>query len=397
MQKCPVCMQEFSGEYDVCPHCGCVINVKNTDGADPQQSPIGQKKPQKKTGRAVLAAVLVVCIAAGTAVFCIRANRKKVEAAGSTTPVSVSAEETAASFASKEDLIQKLSEAADYDILSFFCKDFDANGSPEGFAICGELSSERCNTSSYDVSSVSMFLDQYQLWYVDSRQTLLLDEKQEEGLPLEIICAKAIPITYEADDCAFMIADTSMHIMYTLYALDKNGDPTERVTGFDFEPALVPEPFGNWIQLREAYGTFGCRFSYFTFDLKERRFVRLGGSEITESDLKRVDGTEKAFDILADENAIIDSILYRSNGIVNINYYCGDLVSDDFDVRDPDSSGMFARAAITLLIRDGKAQLYETQDEEGIGMNFYPKDSPFSEVSDEDHDDRTVTPDRFPY
>ena len=360
--------------------------------------------PHKK--RWLLLAVIPVILAACVTAYCIHNAIENKPSVGSTDAVNTTSESMKQNVpetksepvsVSRETLKQLVSEQADYEILSFFCADYNADGSPEAFAVCGETDSDYTSDSDRG-DDVTLVLTKYQLWFVNGQKTKLVEETVDDSRPTNIDCAKMIPVSHETDVQAFMISTGPTYPWYRLFLIDKEGNPFESVSGPDYEPALVPEQVGNWVALQESHiMPFGCRISYFEYDADAHDFVRLGGLEITESDLKHVSGTKEVFEILSKENAIIDSIYYRANGIVNINYYRGDLVSEQFNIEDPSFDDFGARAAMTLIIRDGKAQILERQDEELVGMNFFTEASPVEGEEFAGNNCRTSTPETFPY
>ena len=139
---------------------------------------------------------------------------------------------------------------------------------------------------------------------------------------------------------------------------------------------------------------------YFYFDSKQCCFVEYGGIEITEAQFKKLKNADAVLKTVQNEGGKIKNILYRENGIINLNYIT--------DASDPYGCGSISVMISENALYDaGDTTLDYTLQEVYTpqGGEYYPSIVEYkiheSETTDGEADYFCITevsyPDTFPY
>lgn len=251
-------------------------------------------KINKKNGALLLSAVILLAITAGALIGCTvntNANRpsaKEVEA-----------------------LKQILSEqVGDEKIYAFAAYDYDGNGSYEAFGVTGEP-----------------YFDST-LWYVADGQAYQVEQNE---------------FAVSDDDESSHILDLETCAFYTVECSSGGNSSGSAVYGVRggmwYEDSI--SGCGSWISKTDSgditiidddsdafydeYGNAAGSHTYKTYYLYyDNGFKEYIGSDISSEELLKYGGADKIIDGILSSGATVRNILFRQNGIVNINYYTED-------------------------------------------------------------------------
>ncbi len=220
--------------------------------------------------------------------------------------------------ASENDLINKLKQTTSENIVKTYYEDFDSDGQNELFAFTGKIYPQ-------DEFSPSMFLGD--IWFVSGNDIYKINDSVTGGG--FVMSGQYEPQILSCGDRLFLQANRMWgngQILTRLYSVEGNSAEAVNFAGY-----LTKED-DNYIVYTSTYdcnikkGDFdkglysGGGRSYKKYwcyyDEANNTFKEYSGTEITEDQFKLFDGAEN---ILSLVNGKIYNILYRANGIININ------------------------------------------------------------------------------
>lgn len=266
---------------------------------------------------------------------------------------------------SESELTKKLKSQTTEEIVKSFYYDYDKDGRYELFAMTGKY---------YDDDPIDMFLGD--IWFVSDNVTKKINSTSD-----------AIAMSGGYEPTVLRNGDQTLFIYNRMW---ENGQTNTSVCIVNGDNVNKTD-FGGYLQFGDGMGwyttvsLYDCNISkddfnnglyisgigrswknyWYFYDYESNRFREYGGVEITEEQFRHFDGADK---VLSYIDGDIYNILYRANGIININmikdtgeYYAlsNILVGYDdnkvwtiddqhtemsSDYRSPVYSGMYAKA-----------------------------------------------------
>lgn len=294
--------------------------------------------------------IMITGICLGLSVLMIACQAKGTEAPPITTsvPIETTAPTTEAPTASEplvpdesqiKALTNKLKTEAGGEVVQFLCLDFDADKSFEAFAIVGTKAEQLKDTYHGN------------LWFVSDHTATQIGEASSYSYIERISIGEQYFMSVDKNHTG-----GSLSYVYGV----KEGQACEdavsgRLTG------LKQEADGSFTAIQDAYDACvdetGHTWKPYWF-YWDNGFHEYGGKELTEEALKQYSGSEKALEQINAEKGQISSILYRENGIININY----LTPWTRDGVDDYINNNF----LNLKLKDGKLTILEAEDNRGV-------------------------------
>ena len=284
-----------------------------------------EKQKKRKRLRILLAAVAVILLLAAVAVAVVTAIQKPTTTTepDETETASLLQAEAGTTEAlpvvTEEELKQKLQkEVGDKEIVDFVYADYNGDGISEAFGLIQDKYKTKENYPTEITGNV---------YFVSNKMT----EKMAtcEGF---YVRARKIPLTKNDNVFGYMTyREWGTGLEQIIYCVDNEGNPKN--AHFASRKEIVFSEMGWFAGYKQAYGDrlmgriYKEYYVYYDTDLCE--FVEYGALEITKDQLYALDGAKEALEDISENK--ITSILYRENGIVDINYIDVDGDGDEID------------------------------------------------------------------
>ena len=214
---------------------------------------------------------------------------------------------------SETSYIEHLKEYVGDNILFYYYNDYDGDGTCEMFALVGDSNSEK------------KFIDENywgKIWYINCDGAKEIESKDVLywSTPDVFLFGNYSFVTFEE---FYGTAGTNTHIWGV-----QNGEPYQpnisgKIRGLSFnefnEIEGIDDEFDASKCGDEPMTGHTWKPYYFYFDGKT--FREYGGIIISENDLLKIKGTNIILDKIHNSSYSISSILYRENGVININIF----------------------------------------------------------------------------
>lgn len=232
---------------------------------------------------------------------------------------------------SKEDpqmtLTKKLEKSTNGEILKTYYDDFDNDGKKEMFALVGELVED--NQFETDIADG-------QVWFASENMMKRVDDGNH-GMGIVIVGDNA-PTTVEYDNGSLFMfksiwgngeittsvctAQTDDISVTTIPGSLTKGENGWKTTTSTYDCIIENDKFDK----EEYYGS-GRSWKNYWYHLNEQsgEFKEYAAKEITIDQFANFNGS---YDILSDIDDEIHNILYRENGIININVINNDIIGN---------------------------------------------------------------------
>lgn len=214
---------------------------------------------------------------------------------------------------SETSYLEYLNGIVEDSVLFHYYNDYDGDGTCEMFALVGDSNSENKYTEGNYFGKI---------WYVNCNGAKEIESKNTLywTTPNVFLFGNYSFVSFEE---FYGTAGTNTHIWGV-----QNGEPYQpnisgKIRGLSFnefnEIEGIDDEFDASKCINEPMTGHTWKPYYFYFDGKT--FREYGGLIIEEKDLLKIDGTEKILNEIHNSSYKISSILYRENGIININIY----------------------------------------------------------------------------
>lgn len=214
---------------------------------------------------------------------------------------------------SETSYIEYLKEYVGDNILFHYYNDYDGDGTCEMFALVGDSDSDK------------KFIDENywgKIWYINCDGAMEIESKDVLywSTPDVFLFGNYSFVTFEE---FYGTAGTNTHIWGV-----QNGEPYQpnisgKIRGLSFnefnEIEGIDDEFDAGKGGDEPMTGHTWKPYYFYFDGKT--FREYGGIIISENDLLKIKGTNIILDEIHNSSYNISSILYRENGVININIF----------------------------------------------------------------------------
>jgi hypothetical protein len=226
-----------------------------------------------------------------------------------------------------KEYYDKLAAAVTEEIAFFLCDDYDADGNKEAFAVV-----KTSDDSWYDEGVEG------NVYFVDSDEVTILTENIDIlwGTLELILTEDPYGNTYQMGETvtkdapmffapSFIAAATAVN---NLVFGVRDGKPYE--TNISIVGASVAIGDGQVILTKDCYdhNSDGAGHTwkpyYYHYNSETGMFDEYVGREITEEQLLTYEGAQQILDSIRADGNIINNIIERDNGIININYSDGD-------------------------------------------------------------------------
>lgn len=197
-------------------------------------------------------------------------------------------------------------------VLAYYINDFDGDGNDEAFALVGEKKREGTET-----------LYSAEVWFIEGDHSLKIMDSKFYGTDGKII---------GFNDRDFLLLNEKYATGETAYLWGvENGKPKlQNISGYGGDLKCIG---GNDIVLTHSVYDSGqtngvmsghtWKEYYFYFDCENNCFCEYGAINITEEQLLMCLNAKEYIEQINNHGYSITDILYRANGIININYSNG--------------------------------------------------------------------------
>ena len=342
--------------------------------------------PPKSSRRGVWIALAALLLAAVVAVTAIVVQRSKAGKTAETTaaPESASAAvetvetpqsetepdtteaQTTRAAVTEADLKAVLQQQTDAQIIDFSSYDYNNDGVLEAFALVGKK-----ETDAYDPEE----------WTVKNGKILYIRDQSVETVmetSFSYVDSRIFPLDQSNGLFGYGVNQTEggSGSVTALYTVDSHGNFTQ-VKGDSLLSGIPTASEHGWME--GVFSSFDLMSDntghtwkpyFFYYDASTNSLVEYGGLEITEDALYAVSPDVKDCINQAKQNewieddAVIDTVYYRKNGIVNINF------------KSQPSGGIYSSSYVNLYVHNGKASFYkpalpDLDDYSGVGEGYY--------------------------
>lgn len=236
-------------------------------------------------------------------------------------------------------LKDKLSPVISGEIVQFICLDFDGDNTFEAFAIAGAKDQSLQDTYNGE------------LWFVSDSTSSKIGEASSYSYLERISLLNGYLVTVDKN----YEAGSFTHV----YGV-KGGQPYEETISGKLV-GLKQEADGDFTAVQDTYdactdGT-GHTWKPYWFYWKDG-FHEYGAVELTETEFLGYKGSELPMQRIKDQKGRLTSILYRENGMINLNYqtpWTRDGVDDYIN-----------NHFLNLRVKDGVLNLLESEDDRGV-------------------------------
>lgn len=292
-----------------------------------------------KYGFVKVCSAFLACISVVSLSACGNKNNLETTAAvsGSTTKAATQSQFDAKD--SEEELRQLLASQTKDEVLAFSYDDYDKDGKHESFAFTGTENKIEAGTTYEGV-----------LWYVKSDSAKKLMEKDEYWE----VCKK---LDFDKRSCCVMEKYYTTGSISFVWGV-KNGEAKEevisgKVNGLNIENGILlgTQSAYDLTFDKESKTTIGHTWkSYYFYD--DNGIKEYGGKIITETEFLKFQGASGILNDIKNGGRKVTNIIYRANGIININ--CS---------AETDTSIDYSNVKVKYV--GNRAELLESSDTEG--------------------------------
>lgn len=215
---------------------------------------------------------------------------------------------TAVRASSQDELLKKLKNNTSDTIIETYYDDFDGDGQDEMFAITGQkstgnvwfVSNSTCEKLQYNYSNASpSATDKFKVIDINGKKYFNYFEIYGNGQTVTIVCfiGKSNKITAKQFNGYMSGDENGLYVTNSVYdcQISKN----------DFNAGNYSGGMRSW------------KNYWYYYDETADDFKEYGGTEITKEQFCQFDGAEDILNLVTE--GYIYNILYRANGIININ------------------------------------------------------------------------------